>query len=248
MMHHSVKLLLGAGGLIFTTLSIDTFAADCARHWEHPASEHVEMRGMTLSLDEYAHNERHFSIKRADHLLDIYFLQDALLIKGPPLPEIERYSEEELSWFPMAFAIPNTVLSVLSPQGPCSIKNKKQFSRDLPGTLGFGIHKLTHVEGEVKPAGSSKVAYRFAITVSPPLEGQGLIQYSGLIRFAKKTKPLAAATKLTGYALVGVMHPLPLIGGASLRLSTLGQLRAALARQAPADQDDEDDGDERLRF
>lgn len=231
-MSHRVKklLTLSTGWLIFTTFCFGTFAADCSSHWEHPTSQHVEMRGIALSLDEYANNERHFSIKQANHVLDIYFLQDALLIKGPTKAEIEQYSEEELSWFPMVFTIPNTVLSTMSPKGPCSVKTKVQFSQGLPGTLGFGPHRLTHVEGKLAPAGPSEVAFVFAATVSPPLEGAASIQYSGSIRFARKARTLAASTNLTGYTLIGVAHPLPVVGDATLRLSTLGELRAALTR------------------
>ena len=156
------------GGLIFAAPGPAALAVECTQNWEHPISQQIEMRGMSLSLEEYANNERHFSIRQANHVLDIYFLQDALLIKGPPLAEIEQYSEEELSWFPMAFAIPNAILSSMSPKGPCSIKNKTQFSRPLSGVLGFGAHKLTFAEGKLIPSGPGKVAYTFAATVSPP--------------------------------------------------------------------------------
>jgi hypothetical protein len=235
------------GGLIFAASCPAALAGECTQNWEHPISQQIEMRGMSLSLEEYANNERHFSIRQANHVLDIYFLQDALLIKGPPLAEIEQYSEEELSWFPMAFAIPNAILSSMSPKGPCSIKNKTQFSRRLSGVLGFGAHKLTFAEGKLVPNGPGKVDYTFAATVTPPLEGLTAIQYSGSMRFARKIKPLAASTNVTGYTLIGVAHPLPVVGDATLRLSTVGELRALLARLEPQDQDDEESAGEVLR-
>jgi hypothetical protein len=235
-------LALAAGGLIFTSFCVDAPAVECAQNWEHPISQQIEMRGMSLSLEEYANNERHFSIRQANHVLDIYFLQDALLIKGPPPAEIERYSEEELAWFPMAFAIPNAILSNMSPKGPCSLKGKMQFSQRLSGVLGFGPHKLTFAEGHVTSGGPGTVAYQFAATVSPPLEGLDSIKYSGSMHFARKAKPLAASTNVTGYTLIGVVHPLPVVGDATLRLSTVGELRALLARLEPLDQDNEDSG------
>jgi hypothetical protein len=249
MKSYRAKLLLtfSTGWLIFATLFVDSFAADCTGNWEHPISQHVEMRGMALSLDEYANNERHFSIKHANHMLDIYFLQDALLIKGPSKAEIEQYSDEELSWFPMAFAIPNSVLSTMSPKGPCSVKSKTRFSQRLPGTLRFGPHKLTHAKGEIAPTRSREVVYTFAATISPPLEGVASIQYSGSMRFARKAKTLAAGTNLIGYTLIGVAHPLPVVGDASLRFSTLGELRAVLARREPRNQDD-DNGESDFKF
>ena len=246
--HHVKDLLtLSISGLILTTFASAALAVDCTQNWEHPISQQIEMRGMTLSLDEYANNERHFSIKRADHVLDIYFLQDALLIMGPPLTEIEQYTEEELSWFPMAFAIPNAILSSTSPKGPCSVKSKMQFSQRLSGVLGFGSHKLTFAEGNVAPKGPGTVAYTFAATVTPPLDGLNSIQYSGSMRFSRKIKPLAANTNVTGYTLIGVVHPLPVVGDATLRLSTVGELRALLARLGPLDQDSEDGSGDVLR-
>ena len=209
---------------------------ECRDAWQHPVEQHVEMRGMSLSLEEFANDEKHFSIKQSNHILDIYFLQEAMLIKGPTADEIEHYSEEELSIFPMVLSIPNSVLSSLSPKGPCSVKSKTQFSRSLNGSVAFGQHKLTFVEGELSPNGPSEVVYRFAATVSPPLEGVSSIQYSGSMRFAK-TKPLAPSTKLTGYALVGAEHPTPVVGDANLRFSTLGELRAVLAQREPMDED-----------
>jgi len=245
----SVKklLTLGSSVLIFTCFSQTARAVDCTQNWEHPISQQIEMRGMTLSLEEYANNERHFSIKQANHVLDIYFLQDALLIKGPPIAEIEQYSEEELSWFPMAFAIPDAILSSMSPKGPCAVKMKTQFSQRLSGALGFGSHKLTFAEGSVIPKGTGAMAYTFAATVSPPLEGLDSIQYSGSMRFARKTKPLAASTNVTGYTLIGVVRPLPVVGDSTLRLSTVGELRALLARLEPLDQDEEDGAGDVLR-
>jgi len=62
------------------------------------------------------------------------------------------------------------------------------------------------------------------------------------MRFARNMKPLAANTNVIGYTLVGVVHPLPVVGDATLRLSTLGELRALLARLGPLDQDEEDSG------
>lgn len=249
MMPIHVKKLptLAALGLIFTILCSPALAVDCTWNWEHPVSQRIEMRGMNLSLDEYANNERHFSIRQANHVLDIYFLQDALLLKGPPPAEIEQYSEEELAWFPMVFSIPNAILSRMSPKGPCSIKGKTSFSHRLSGTLGFGSHKLTFAEGNVAPNGPNTVAYSFAATVSPPLEGFDSIQYSGSMRFARKAKPLSANTNVTGYTLIGIVHPQPVVGDTTLRLSTVGELRALLARLEPLDQDNEDGGGEVLR-
>ncbi|HXA46103.1 MAG TPA: hypothetical protein VNW52_00630 [Burkholderiaceae bacterium] len=240
-------LTLWAFGLLFTTTPTAAFAIDCAQNWEHPIAQQIEMRGMSLSLEEYANNERHFSIRQANHVLDIYFLQDALLIKGPPVTEIEHYSEEELSWFPMAFAIPNGILSSMSPKGPCSVKSKTQFSQPLSGILGFGSHKLTFVEGSVTPKGPSALTYSFAATVNPPLEGLGSIQYTGSMRFAHKIKPLAASTNVTGYTLIGVAHPLPVVGDGTLRLSTVGELRALLARLEPQEKDTEESSGEILK-
>jgi|GEM_PF-2265611 len=228
------------GMLIFAGSMQSAAAESCTHNWEHPVSQQTVMRGMNMSMEEYANNERHFSIRRDNHVLDIYFLQDAMLIKGPSNNEIEQYSEEELSWFPMAFAIPNAVLSSMSPKGPCSLKSKTQFAQRLSGAVGFGPHKLTYAEGKIEPNGHSTYSYSFAATVTPPLEGVSSIQYSGSMRFAPKTKPLSANTIVTGYTLVGVTHPLPVIGDATLRLSTVGELRSLLARLEPQDQDEED--------
>ncbi|MBV8633147.1 MAG: hypothetical protein JO002_01540, partial [Burkholderiaceae bacterium] len=150
--------------------------------------------------------------------------------------EIERYTEDELTWFPMVLAIPNSVLSSMSPKGPCSVKGKTQFSQALDGNVGFGSHKLTFAEGAIEPSGPGTLAYRFAATVSPPLDGVASIEYSGQLRFAPKSKPLAASTKLTGYTLIGPAHPMPVVG-ADLRLSTVGELRALLAQREPMDED-----------
>ncbi len=212
-------------------------SADCRAEWRHPIEQHVEMRGMSLSLEEFANDERHFSIRQSNHVLDIYFLQQALLIKGPPPAEIEHYTEDQLNWFPMVLSIPNSVLSRMSPNGPCSVKGKTQFSQALDGNVGFGLHKLTFAEGAIEPAGPSTLAYRFAATVSPPLDGVSSIEYSGQLRFAPKTKPLAPSTKLTGYTLIGPDHPMPVVGDANLRLSTVGELRALLAQREPMDED-----------
>ena len=236
-------LTLAASAAIFACLCRPALAVDCTQMWEHPISQQIEMRGMSMSLDEYANNERHFSIRQGSHLLDIYFLQDAVLIKGPSSTEIAQYTEDELSWFPMAFAIPDAVLSSMSPNGPCAVKAKIRFSQRLSGSLGFGAHKLTFAEGSIAPAGPGALAYTFAATVSPPLEGLNSIQYSGSMRFARNMKPLAANTNVIGYTLVGVVHPLPVVGDATLRLSTLGELRALLARLGPLDQDEEDSGE-----
>jgi len=173
-------------------------ALDCSADWRHPVEQHVEMRGMSLALEEFSNDERHFSIRRSDHVLDIYFLQQALLIKGPDAAEIEHYTEDELNWFPMVLSIPNSVLHTMSPKGPCSVKGKTQFSQALTGDLRFGPHKLTFAEGAVEPAGPNMLAYRFAATVSPPLDGVTSIEYSGQLRFAPKARPLAASTRLTG--------------------------------------------------
>jgi hypothetical protein len=212
-------------------------ALDCSADWRHPVEQHVEMRGMSMSLEEYANDERHFSIRQSDHLLDIYFLQEALLIKGPAVSEIEHYTEDELNWFPMVLSIPNSVLFSTSPKGPCSVKSKTQFSQALDGNVGFGPHKLTFAEGAVEPSGPGMLAYRFAATVSPPLDGVSSIEYSGQLRFAPKSKPLAASTKLTGYTLISPDHPMPVVGDANLRLSTVGELRAMLAQREPMDED-----------
>lgn len=239
--HRVTKLLaLTVGGLACNGVSEAAPTVECSQSWEHPIAQQIEMRGMSLSMEEYANNERHFSIRQANHVLDIYFLQDAMLVKGPPVTEIERYSEEELSWFPMAFSIPDTILSSMSPKGPCGLKGKTQFSQRLSGVLGFGPHKLTYAAGSIVPNGPSKVDYSFEATVSPPLEGLSSIQYSGSMRFARKAKPLAANTNVTGYTLVGVAHPLPVVGDATLRLSTVGELRQLLARLEPQDQDDDE--------
>lgn len=234
-------LALLGGMLIFAGSTPSAQAESCTHNWEHPVAQQTMMRGMNMSMEEYANNEKHFSIRRDNHVLDIYFLQDAMLIKGPSSNEIEHYSEEELSWFPMAFAIPNAVLSSMSPKGPCFVKSKTQFAQRLSGALGFGPHKLTYAEGKIEPNGHSSYSYSFAATVTPPLEGVSSIQYSGSMRFARKAKPLSANTIVTGYTLVGVAHPLPVIGDATLRLSTVGELRSLLARLEPQDQD-EDDG------
>ena len=240
-------LALCSTGLLFSTVSATVLASDCPQNWEHPIAQQIEMRGMTMSLEEFANNERHFSIKQANHVLDIYFLQDALLIKGPPVAEIEHYSEEELSWFPMAFAIPNGILTSMSPSGPCSVKSKTQFSQRLSGILGFGSHKLTFAEGTVTPKGSSMLSYTLSATVSPPLEGLNTIQYSGSMRFSHKMKPLAANTNVIGYTLIGVAHPLPVVGDINLRLSTVGELRALLARVDPQEKDTEESSGEILK-
>jgi len=212
-------------------------AADCRSDWRHPIEQHVEMRGMSLSLEEFANDERHFSIRQSNHVLDIYFLQQALLIKGPPPAEIEHYTEDELSWFPVVLSILNSVLSSMSPEGPCSVKGKTQFSQALDGNVGFGRHKLTFAEGAIEPSGPSTLAYRFAATVSPPLDGVSSIEYSGQLRFATKTKPLAPSTKLTGYTLIGPEHPMSVVGDANLRLTTLAELRALLTQREPMDED-----------
>ena len=212
-------------------------ALDCSADWRHPVEQHVEMRGMSLSLEEFANDERHFSIRQSDHLLDIYFLQQALLIKGPNTSEIEHYTEDELNWFPMVLAIPNSVLFSMSPKGPCSVKGKTQFSQALDGNVGFGPHKLTFAEGAIEPSGPGMLAYRFAATVSPPLDGYNSIEYSGQLRFAPKSKPLAVSTRLTGYTLIGPDHPMPVVGDASLRLSTVGELRALLTQRESMDED-----------
>jgi hypothetical protein len=244
----ATKLLtLCAAGLVLTTAVTTACATDCTQNWEHPVTQQIEMRGMTLSLEEYANNERHFSIRQANHVLDIYFLQDALLIKGPPIAEIENYSEEELAWFPMAFAIPNGVLTNTSPNGPCSVKSKTQFSQRLSGVLGYGAHKLTFAEGTVARKGPGTIAYSFSATVSPPLEGLSSIKYTGSMRFAHKTKPLAASTNVIGYTLIGVAHPLPVVGDVTLRLSTVGELRALLARLDPQEKDAEESSGEILK-
>jgi len=240
---HPVKNLLTplCGALVFTGFMQSAVAEPCSHNWEHPIAQQTEMRGMSMSMEEYANNEKHFLIKHDSHVLDIYFLQDAMLIKGPPSDEIEHYSEEELSWFPMAFAIPNAVLSSMSPKGPCALKSKTQFAQHLSGAVGFGPHKLTYAEGKIEPSGNSSYSYSFAATVTPPLEGISSIQYSGSMRFAHKAKPLSGNTIVTGYTLVGVAHPLPVVGDATLRLSTVGELRSLLARLEPQDQD-EDEG------
>jgi hypothetical protein len=67
------------------------------------------------------------------------------------------------------------------------------------------------------------------------------------MRFARKAKPLSANTNVTGYTLVGVAHPLPVVGDASLRLSTVGELRSLLARLEPQDQDEEDGAGEIIK-
>lgn len=210
---------------------------DCRADWRHPIEQHVEMRGMSLSLEEFTNDEKHFSIRQSNHVLDIYFLQQALLIKGPPPAEIEHYTEDELNWFPMVLSIPNSVLSSMSPAGPCSVKSKTQFSHSLNGNVRFGQHKLTFAEGAIEPSGPGTLAYRFAATVSPPLGGVSSIEYSGQLRFAPKSKPLAASTNLTGYTLIGPDRPMPVVGDASLRLSTVGELRALLAQREPMDED-----------
>jgi len=210
---------------------------ECHGDWQHPVEQHVEMRGMSMSMEEYANDERHFSIKQSSHVLDIYFLKEALLIKGPPAGEIEHYSEEELTWFPMVLAIPNSVLSSLSPKGPCALRGKTQFSQRLDGNLGFGPHRLTFVEGNIAPSGPSELAYSFAATVTPPLEGVTSIQYSGSVRFARRAKPLAPSTNVTGYTLIGAERPLPVVGDANLRLSTVAELRTLLAQREPMDED-----------
>ncbi len=211
--------------------------ASCHGDWQHPVEQHVEMRGMSMSMEEFANDERHFSIKQSGHVLDIYFLKEALLIKGPPMREIERYSEEELSWFPMVLEIPNSVLSSLAPKGPCALKGKTQFSQRLDGNLGFGPHKLTFIEGNIAPSGPSELAYTFAATVTPPLEGVASIQYSGSIRFARRAKPLAPSTNVTGYTLIGPERPMPVVGDANLHLSTVAELRTMLAQREPMDED-----------
>jgi len=211
--------------------------AGCHGDWQHPVEQHVQMRGMAMSMEEFANDERHFSIKQSSHVLDIYFLKEALLIKGPSAGEIEHYTEEELSWFPMVLAIPNSVLSSLSPKGPCALRGKTQFSQRLAGNLGFGPHKLTFVEGNIAPSGPSELAYTFAATVTPPLEGVTSIQYSGSLRFARKAKPLAPSTNVTGYTLIGVERPMPVVGDANLRLSTVAELRTLLAQREPMDDD-----------
>lgn len=228
-------------GIVSSTAGTIHPALDCSADWRHPVEQHVEMRGMSLSLEEFSNDERHFSIRRSDHVLDIYFLQQALLIKGPDAAEIEHYTEDELNWFPMVLSIPNSVLHSMSPKGPCSVKGKTQFSQALTGELRFGPHKLTFAEGAVEPAGPNTLTYRFAATVTPPLDGVTSIEYTGQIRFAPKAKPLAASTKLTGYTLIGPDHPMPVVGDASLRLSTVGELRALLGQREPMDEDSSPD-------
>jgi hypothetical protein len=248
-MCESVKTVLPriVSGLIFTTCFTIAHASGCTQHWENPSSQRVEMRGMVLALDEYANKERHFSIKQASHVLDIYFLEHALLVKGPLKSEIEQYSEDELDWFPMALALPNAVLSSVSTKPPCTTRDKIRFSQPLDGKLGFGAHKLTQVNGEIALTGTGLVNYKFTATVTPPLEGQNSIVYNGSLRLSRTRKPLAASTNITGYTLIGVTHPLPVVGEAPLHLSTVGELRALLAREESMDQDENDD-DEGFKF
>src|SRR5450756_914971 len=111
---------------LFFSLSGEVGAADCRNDWWGSSSQTMTMTmdsPISFALTDYKNEERHFSAKQGrDRSLDIYYLKDAVLIKGYSEAQIEQTNQNELSMMPIAaLSLPTTILARAAPKGPCSV-------------------------------------------------------------------------------------------------------------------------------
>jgi hypothetical protein len=194
-------------------MSSFSYAADCAsnNNWKRPSSQTMERGNINAAMTKYENNERHFLMKTGESQIDIYYLDEMLLVKGLDDAEINFNS---IALLPMVLSTPMKILSQALPQGPCKITKKITFS-------------LPNIDGEIEPAAEGVLKYKFVITDKKSKDVK-VNKFSGMMQFSPPTPMPDENTDVRGYKLVGRTPPYTMIGSSVLPVSTIGELRHAL--------------------
>jgi len=180
------KILVLATG-IFSSLSACADTAECRNEWTHPSSQTMTLdSAISFQFTDYKNGERHFSITQGGQSVEIYYLKGAVLVKGYTQDQLEQMPKNTLFMMPMTFFVPISILSELTPSGPCNIKEKLLISTKLSGMVGLQGRRFTGANGQLKISGSNDVAYDLDVSIDPPEVNKKSVRYSGTMLFEPK--------------------------------------------------------------
>jgi len=207
-MTHQLKKLLFCCMAIQTILITPSIlhAATCSNNWLRPFSQTMETEIMSASMTEYANGEKYFSMKQGWKTIHVYYLLGAVLVKGLDDKEIDF---NNVFLYPMVF-MQGGVLSKAFPQGPCSINQKTPIA-------------LPEAEGEITTTSQGVITYNYRLT------GQANVKhFKGVVKYTLPEAAPSGDAVVTGYKLVGITKPYPVVGGKDMPATTLGELRRVL--------------------
>jgi len=198
----TIQLILMAPSILY--------AATCSNNWLHPLSQSMETEIMSASMTEYANGEKYFSMKKGWKTVHVYYLLGAVLVKGLDDNEIDF---NNIFLYPMVF-IQGGVLSKAFPQGPCSINQKTPIA-------------LPEAEGEIATTSQGVIAYKYKLT------GQANVKYfKGVVKYTLPETAPPDDTVVTGYKLIGITKPYPVVGGKEIPATTIKDFRRVMASTA----------------
>jgi hypothetical protein len=223
-------LLMG----ISLPLSVYADGVGCRNEWARPSSETMSMdSAISFQLADYKNDERHFSVMQGDRGIEIYYLKEAVLVKGYSQAQLEEFPENALFMMPMTFAVPISILTEVAPKGPCNIKEKILVSMRLSGAMGLQDRKLSGANGQLLPSASSEVTYELDVLIEPPAPNKTSVRYSGTMSFAPKQESPPDDTDFTNFFVVTRSRPFPVAGYSGIP-ARLGELRRYLAARQKA--------------
>ncbi|HYA15729.1 MAG TPA: DUF1566 domain-containing protein [Syntrophales bacterium] len=217
-------------------ISSATFAGYCHNNWL-ALSQTMETQNVAASMTFYLNGERHFSMRQGkEPAIDVYDLNDTLLIKGSPADKIEQI--RAMVWFsPFTFIVPNAVLYQAVPKGPCSVSGKIPFSVSFSGENRIGPGRddgnLKKAEGIVERVSQDEIAYQFKCDVDPAPKDGTTVVYKGTLKLSLEPF-LKDDINVKGYTLVGHTRPFPVVGSSELPVTTLGDVRYTLFQKTKA--------------
>ena len=226
---------------LFFSLSGEVGAADCRNDWWGSSSQTMTMTmdsPISFALTDYKNEERHFSAKQGrDRSLDIYYLKDAVLIKGYSEAQIEQTNQNELSMMPIAtLSLPTTILAMAAPKGPCSVGVKTPFSIQFSDADRLRDRTISSAVGHLFQSAPNEISYELGVSFDPgpPAPYKALVRYSGTLSFAPQEASPTSDADVAGYTVFTPSRPFPVIGSSAIPVVKLGEVRRFLASRQMA--------------
>lgn len=195
-------------------MSSVSYAKGCPNNWKRPSTQTMELGTIYATFAKYENGERYLSMKTGKLKIDVYYLRDALLVKG--MDDIE-INYDSILGLPVMFALPMQVVSRAVPKGFCNVTEKISFS-------------IMGAEGEISPSAQELLNYKFT-SIDKKSAKVKINYFSGTMGFTPPPNAPSEDIDVRGYKLVGQNKPYPVIGSKDLPVTTLGALRRALAEK-----------------
>ena len=225
-------LLIG----LFFSLSAQAGTADCRNDWWGSSSQTMTMdSSISFALTNYKNEERHFSVNQGpDRSLDIYYLKDAVLIKGYSDAQIEQTNQNELSMMPIAtLSLPTTLLAKAAPKGPCNVGAKMPFSIQFSDADKLRDRTISGAAGHLIQSAPNEISYEIDVSFDPA-PYKALVRYSGTLSFAPQEESPTNDADLAGFTVFGNSRPFSVIGSSAFPVMKLGEVRRFLATRQMA--------------